>query len=417
MTDRATRTITKNIDGDHLAEVVANVRKFNERATRRGLPTVTLTVGPELTRTERDSYLDLDRVYTEHECSLVTPPLDLGDYALAARVEPLARNGAIEGFVVTAPGESLPADYTLTDPFACDHCGTRRTRNATFVVRHRETGALSLVGRNCLRDFLGHDPNALLAYWVSLDDFTDDDEDGWGGSGRRPDPAYKPDDILRLTARVVAALGWVSKREADETGKNATGNSVGYLVEGPWGSEKERAAWHRFDEKCAWTDRAKAIYEMTKSALDDLAAKERRVGYLGDWEANVLRLATADAVPAKRVGFLASAVVLGWKRVNAPRTEKPEPLAKATAAEGDKVEVTGKVVYTNVMDSNWGATTLVKVETAEPRRLYVWWASGALTFERDETVTLKGTVKRVGWDEYAKGEATTLTRCRVTRAA
>jgi hypothetical protein len=402
---------TRTIPAEALPEVREKVGKFNARAAKKGLPVVALQVGPAVERS-RETESGVLTVWTEHEVTVEAPALTIGDYVLVARVEPLQRNGTIEPFVVTAPGQSLPADYTIADTFACEHCGTARRRSETFIVRNVETDALVQVGRQCIRDFLGHDPAALLSYWRDLDRLADEDE-GWGAYAS-VESGYKADDILRLTARVVAKVGWLSRSKAGEH-ETPTASHVGYLLEGPHGNAKAVAAWERFNAECEWNERAEAIYNLTIAALDDLKAKGARTGFLGDWEENILRLATADTVTYRRVGYLASAVVLGWKRVNAPRSEKSqaEPFARHEVAEGDKVTVTGTVVYQNVMDGQWGATTLLKVETAEPRRLFVWWASGAWAFEKGETITLKGSVKRVGWDDYAKAEAATLTRCKV----
>lgn len=410
-----TRTFTATIPAESLDEVRDKVAKFNKRATRKGMPLVTLDVAPPVTRTVRDWELGIDRLYIENDCSITVPPLAIGDYRLTAVVEPLARNGTTEAIIVAAPGATVPSDYRLDDPWGCDYCGTRRVRSATFLVTETATGKVAKVGRNCLRDFLGHDPADLLTYWRWLDDFTgDDDDENWSGPRGPRDPGYKPDDILRLTARVVARYGWVSKTKAGP-GENPTANTVEFLLAGPGGGAKMREEWERVNNECAWTERAEALYNTTLDGIKTINSKPAP----GDWEYNIGLLASADFIPPKRVGFLASAVALGWKRVNAPRSERSErvPLVRPEVSEGEKVSVTGTVVYTTVTNGAYGATTLVKLETSEPRSLYVWWASGALTFSRDETVTLTGTVKRVEWDRFANADAATLTRCKVSRAA
>lgn len=57
------------------------------------------------------------------------------------------------------PGHML--DYTAGDPFMCDHCNKVRNRNMLVFVRNAK-GEVKQVGRQCLQEYTGIDPDAIL---------------------------------------------------------------------------------------------------------------------------------------------------------------------------------------------------------------------------------------------------------------
>lgn len=83
------------------------------------------------------------------------------------------------------PGLSvaLKPEYRTCAP-ACDHCKADRLRKDTFIVLH-EDGTQKQVGRQCIRDFLGHtDPERLARIAelnFSLTEICQSEEDGLGG--------------------------------------------------------------------------------------------------------------------------------------------------------------------------------------------------------------------------------------------
>ena len=62
----------------------------------------------------------------------------------------------------SVPGEELPPQYRTIEP-KCEHCGYKRKRNDTFVLKNITTKEYKQVGSNCLSDFLGHSSPGLYA--------------------------------------------------------------------------------------------------------------------------------------------------------------------------------------------------------------------------------------------------------------
>lgn len=60
----------------------------------------------------------------------------------------------------SVPGKEIPEAFRYVRPH-CEHCKRSRYRKDTFVLERN--GFHTQVGRNCLRDFLGHDPSVALA--------------------------------------------------------------------------------------------------------------------------------------------------------------------------------------------------------------------------------------------------------------
>ena len=101
----------------------------------------------------------------------------------------------------------------------CEHCGTRRDRNRTFVLK-RDDGESRQVGTNCVEDFMGHDDPALVAQmaaqavlWGEIDDrpFAEPDG-GYGGFVPTPVPTR---DYMATVAMLTEAEGFVSQAAAE----------------------------------------------------------------------------------------------------------------------------------------------------------------------------------------------------------
>lgn len=125
--------------------------------------------------------------------------------------------------VRVVPGKELPIAYHHADHTNCDHCGHKRYRRDTYVVRNVETNEHKQVGSSCLRDFLGHDVEkiAKLAGFLTLA------ADIVRLAGSEREIGYDRRYIVLETylAHVAAAIrtgGWVTRKTAGEKGVQAT---------------------------------------------------------------------------------------------------------------------------------------------------------------------------------------------------
>jgi len=131
-------------------------------------------------------------------------------WAFLARIEHTS-----EGNILSATeGYTPPPGWRQAAP-TCDHCGTRRRRRDTYVLRNgNET---KRVGRTCLGDFLrGEDPWAALAVWAickamrSLGQYCYDSH-----------RCYEVRQYLTHCAAAVREYGWHSRRSGSSTAEAA----------------------------------------------------------------------------------------------------------------------------------------------------------------------------------------------------
>src|SRR5690606_13586692 len=108
-------------------------------------------------------------------------------------------------------GEEIPDEYR-DRANVCDHCGTRRVRNETWLFRHEVTGELKQVARNCCKDFVGATEIdlALIAMWR---DAVGSLSDEYGGGGRQ---YIEITEFLAATAALVRVRGWTPRSRATE---------------------------------------------------------------------------------------------------------------------------------------------------------------------------------------------------------
>ncbi len=185
----------------------------------------------------------------------------------------------------------------------CDHCKQARHRIETFVVIH-DSGEQKLVGRNCLRDFLGHqNPNQLasLAEIVfSVGEMCEASEnEGYGYGGER---LFYVDGFLAYSACAVRHLGYVTSkraRESQETGGNVCSTrQTAEAWSNPFKGAKLGVDYFR-PEDCDIEAASKA----KQHVLDTLGAKE--IETLSDFEHSLLVVCKCEAINPKSAGILA----------------------------------------------------------------------------------------------------------------
>jgi hypothetical protein len=140
--------------------------------------------------------------------------------------------------VNTVPGESIPAQFHNVEPI-CEHCNTKRNRNETFLLQEIESGNYKLIGRQCVRDFIGYDATTIFRYLSairSLEDEINEEGDLWGGYGSRWDNGINADEILRVTACLIHKDGWLSKSKADYDQTPTASNVIDFFFPPKYGS-------------------------------------------------------------------------------------------------------------------------------------------------------------------------------------
>ena len=428
---------TAEIPVDAIEIVESRVNRLRNRADKKGFPKPTLLVGPTFTETVRNRGTEgCIRSGADDLCLVCGKEWEIAHYRtveyakvavvasakmavagwhLVAVIAPVVKDGKTIGVATTVPGEVALTSLVTDDWDRCDHCQTRRRRSETFVVQN-EAGEQRQIGRQCLRDFLGHDPTSLIGWLNATESLIgDDDLESWGSAAPR---MYRPDEVIDLAAQVVANTGYyISRQKAEYENRVATGAAIWEML-APTAQSVED--FHK-DYPLPGT----ALAEATKRANLLLVESDEANN---DWLRNVAAVVGLDWVQRRHVGIVASSVILGQRLMEREAKEKVAAVLKAErdangsrepghiGTIGERMTTDLIVEFSKTFDGQYGVTTLIKFRTAEGD-LVQWWASGEWDLETGETVTLTGTVKSHEMDRHSNEPVTTLTRCRVAPVA
>ena len=377
------------------------LEKLNRRATKLGMPPVTMDILGKKVFKEPGPKGGIQTV-ERTQVRLVGAAPKLKGWTFSARIV----HGEHGNMVMGVPGEEVPAKYR-TSPPACDHCKSSRNRKDTFVVRS-DSGEYKQVGTNCLRDFLGtDDPAAYVLYFSELKKLTDSMESD-GMSGGRSSSQKETAEFVAITIAVIRIKGFVSKRIADERGFQTTAASVSDYF---FGTSKESVAFQKEVDAAVRPDDREKAEKMIAWARSIKDAGEESVDETYLWNLSVAAEGlTVDQRSAGLMASLPSAYerAMGTLRPREERPDRPVPTLKA----GDKFEGELTVEKVRSWSTDYGVTTLHIMKDASGQT-YKWKASKE-SLEEGSKVKIKGSVKAVGPDKYEGGAITVeLTRCKV----
>lgn len=313
------------------------------------------------------------------------------------------KHNAVGNMVRTIPGSEMPVQYRTAAPH-CDHCGVgvNRRWKSTFVVQHAD-GSYKSVGRQCLKDFTGHQsPEAVAANAEALLSFGEmlgsAEDDNWELSGgARGVTRWKLEMILTRVASIVSRDGWKPKAFGQESTANTLltilftkGNQLDRLTkEYPITEHDEKTA----KETIAW--------------MISLEEKSN----LSDYESNLAMIGRAGIVEQKMFGFAASAIpgyLRAVERLIESRREKTVSQHVGTLAKRQEMVLT--LITYKYFDGDYGVRTMMRYHD-EQGNVIVWWASGEQEMEPGTVVKVKATVKK--HDEFNNVKQTIVSRLSV----
>jgi len=331
----------------------------------------------------------------------------LTGWTVQAQLERIEDAGVV---VNVLPGQTIDEAWRTRESW-CDHCGTKRRRLTTYVLRD-EAGKAIQIGGDCLRDFQGHDISKVLDFAFESMGCLDDLED-WGSGGAQN--TLWAADYLGWVAQAVREDGWLSRSKAREEGKTATADiAFNVLCDFIHGRGKDKP------EPPTADDFAKAV-ACIKWVREEVAPKLQKT----DYEHNLALVLSRDVVNLKHLGIAASAVA-AWERSENRRVEREKKFAdeKKSVFQGEigkRQLFTGlTLVFSKIFEGDFGSKTLLKFKD-EAGNIFVWWASGEKVgfededgkqhggdFVRGESYDLVATVKR--HEEFRGIKQTTVNR-------
>lgn len=401
----------------NLSTLLARIEKLNRRARKLGVSEVSVShvvdhVRPRFQIADSESvWADAEQakkldawiaegrskavrtgeVMPWHAVTVVGEVVKMNGWEFIASLEPVETEDGIECVILTAPGKECPTEFK--DSYGdCDHCKKQRNRKQTFVLRH-ESGEYKVIGRQCIRDFLGHmspQEMASRAEWLfelgSVGEASECEEWLGGGGGS---PAI---DLAKLLSYVAAAMrvdGWVSRSAAEDRNVMATCDRVDIALcgRGKMADELKKAyAPEEGDEKLA-----EQAIEWARS----MESPENT--YLQ----NLQVVAKAGYVMPKTLGISASMIsayqrAMGIER-EAGRTVKVEYQHIGSPKKREQFEVVVDRVITS--EGYYGVTyiTIMHVEVSETVHAPItWFASSSHDLEEGGRYLVKATVKSHG---------------------
>tara|TARA_Y100000310_G_scaffold54016_2_gene49539 strand:+ start:19 stop:1308 length:1290 start_codon:yes stop_codon:yes gene_type:complete len=407
-----------------IPELDKKFASINRRAAKLDLPATSYKVVAETILT-----VQIDTGYTDelgipvtrtrklpaYEIEITGEALCIPGWQFAARVEPF-EDGV--NLIHTAPTFEgvVPTSYRATDPGHCDHCGKRRHRKETFIVQS-DDGNFFQVGRNCLRDFTGHNSPEHIARalgWLA-------EIRGWSEescfSGGKLEVDYRADTVLAWASVVIRKEGW---------GASASDNPTRWTVHtllcgGPDKHDfRGRNALHDF---LAARERFDALVGAVEDCdIEEAAATLAWVRSLedpdNDYLANLVTILSSNWVAEKHLGLAVSATRAYRRHLEIKekwQTEREGRDARIATARhlgeiGEKIEVDVTLTDTRTIETQFGTSVLYSFEDADGN-VVKWFSSGrGIDDQIGTSIHLVGTVKK--HDEYRGLKQTLLTRCK-----
>jgi len=389
----------------NLPRLRERLEKLSRRCAKLGQPAITIR---EVGRSERKVTDEQNRTLRFIPLVHVTidgPTPKLAGWTFLCTIDHAGEAGNILRVV---PGATVPVQYREAPP-TCDHCKTLRRRNDTFIVRH-DDGRVAQVGRQCLRDFLGHQsPEAVAAvaeFLALAGDYAEGAEDGGeggcgSGSGRIP-----LDTFLAYVSRVIRTDGWVSRTHAQEWGKSATADLA--LADLDDATDRRRSGLTAKEERTPQpADHARATAAIEWSAT----LRSRAPESLNDYEHN-LKVVTSSASITYRSAGIAASLITTYERALGIAAERRAAAAVSKhVGEVGKRETFAGLTCTKVLhlDTQYGALDINLFRDAAGNVLV--WRTGSFDGRIGWTYDLKATVKAHG--DYSGVAQTELSRAAV----
>ncbi len=369
-------TETYSVVADNLPELRFRIARLNKKAGKLGMAPIVLTEGKS---TVKKLSVDSEHVEGAYKREVVYVEVTLeGETPVISGWQFVALLQHEDGgtIVKAIPGvpEGTLKKFRNADS-ACDHCRTVRRRNDTFVVQHAETRELKQVGRNCLKDFTGHEnPHALASaaelLMVARESCIDGGEFDGFGCGGGGGSAFGMSRFLGMTIAAIRDGGWLSRTKAKEQFRegHATADRVVAELTRKLSSEPVVKGFMPDD-----VVEAERLHKLVEEHFEKANADA-----LNDYEHNLRVVVLSGYVSIKAAGIAAS--LIGYaRRLEAAEIEKRAVAngeRKHVGTVGERATMQLTIASIGVSENAYGLVTYVNFRDADGNRL-VWKASGS----------------------------------------
>lgn len=398
---------------ENLATLRARIARLARRAVKLGSEEISLIEHSvrEVTVKPENGFSFQRRIHT---VSVSGSAPRIAGWQFAAVLSPVpSETGETLGNVLRiVPGfdSAVPEKYR-TAGNNCDHCHTERRRNETFVLVS-DTGEWKQVGRQCLRDFLGHASPELYAslaeILISARELCELSEgDGYFGASavRR----WSLEEVLNVATCAVRVLGWTSRSEAKLSGGPATADDVHTWMTISGDSQR------KWNKPLNVTDEDKATAQEVIAWLESLSSESSSNDYIY----NLSLLGRGAVISFKEFGLACSAVP-SYLRVREREINRQKRFAEDAASQfvgtvGKREAFAVTLVYTNTFESQFGVTHLYKFKD-DAGNILTWFASNRYylpevdrEIDAGDRIVVNASVKK--HETYKGINQTVVTRC------
>jgi hypothetical protein len=301
------------------------------------------------------------------------------------------------------PGAApLPERFRSVEP-NCDHCRKKRQRNDTFVLLSDDGKTYKQIGRQCIRDFIGYDVEAIAqsAVWLSecLPSESDGDE-GYGGGGRSRD--IQLHTFMAHVNAMIRNWGWISGKDAEIQQRTAT-RSMALSNMFPTKRDRQEGLVKPLTD---------ADFRIATAALEwakQLPAKD-------EYQYNIRLIAEQSAIEFRSCGFAAS-IIPAYARAQDQEIKRAERRKSMKGSEHLGVakqrlrDIPATVYGHSVLEGDFGTTHVYRFRDTSGN-VIIWYASRTQKIDLNDQVLLTGTVKKL--ETWEGINQTVLSRCIVT---
>jgi len=397
----------------------AKIEKLNKTAEKLDVQPITMKVISErlreVSRTQARDSVEASLIAIEGNAGMMAikvvtvevigeAPV-LKGWKFVATLQHIADNGDSSTVIHAVPGETVPVQYRETDGRWCDHCETRRVRNDTFIVQKVSvdilnendagypTGTYRQVGRQCLKDFIGHPKPEMYADWAESLGLLDDMFRGAGAdhSGlTKYERLFMTRTYMCVVAEVIKQSGWVSGKmayEAEERGEHLdrTSNLAATLI------MSDAPAWKDFKVTEDSIKLADAALEWAATVLPKRVVEQPNNDYLY----NLRQVAKLEGLNYRVLGIAAS-LIPAYQRDTQKQVTFEDRAAQSqwVGEPGVRFQFIAQVTALRSINYQDGTTGTVIEFTDDEGNELVWFTGGQHGFERGKTYRVKATVKR-----------------------
>jgi len=376
------------------------IRRYQRKAERLGVGVLEVEKIEERIINRIDPVTEQQKLVKYHDVVIEGTAPKLSDWEFVGRLE---HDEIIGTILRSAPEKSIPAEYQKAEQ-KCEHCNKDWIRRKdTFIVQYID-GTYKQVGRQCIRDFLGHKDADKVAQWfeviLAAESAAIGEEESDVFSGGMSQPEYfKLDSFLSKVSTIIRLHGWVSRSDAKyDDYKNATADIALNWIFKPSDFKEETEAQNDDDLKLA----RKAVEWAQGLNGDEISDNE----YLY----NIHMISLAEITDYWKAGYAAS-IISSYKRTaeKAAQSAETEYYGKIS----DKVILEAiEYQWSTSFEGQYGTTTIYKFK--KDNYLFTWFSSKEVISVATAVGTkfnLTGTIK--DHNEYKGEKQTVLTRCKV----